>query len=355
MIVQFLVNGAQGSAAGARAERIAHAVGQDETQIVYRDRSRRRAVAGMAAASRRARPGVVWAMDLAVAPVVAALTRPRGTKFVVDTGDAPAAFFEQVQAGRARVATAQVLERVGYGSADCIVVRGPYHAEQLRARGLDARVIPDGVDLALFGPVDATQLRARLGLERKLTVGIQGHFTWYPSLGGGLGWELVHAIALRKDLPIHALLIGSGPGLSHLRVLAEDLGVGDRVTVVGRVAYEDLARYLNVCDVCLLTQTNDPSSWVRTTGKLPGYLACGRYILASRVGTAADILPAEMLIDYDGRWDRGYPAKLAERLAGLIHEPERLARGKDLRDLSERFSYGRVAEEAAALVRSLAG
>ncbi|MFA5890631.1 MAG: glycosyltransferase [Actinomycetota bacterium] len=354
MIAQFLVNGAEGSAAGARAERIARAVGPGDAEIVYRDGSRRRAVAGMAKASRRARPRVIWAMDLAVAPVVAALTRSRGTKFVVDTGDSPAAFLEQVQAGRALIAIARVLERVGYGSADCIVVRGPYHAEQLRARGLDARVIPDGVDLKLFGPADATGLRAKMGLERKFTVGIQGHFTWYPALGGGLGWELVHAIALRKDLPIHALLIGSGPGLSHLRVLAEDLGVGDRVTVVGRVSYQDLALYLNACDVCLLTQTNDPSSWVRTTGKLPGYLACGRYILASRVGTAAEILPEEMLIDYEGRWDHAYPAKLAERFAGLIRGPERLTRGADLRGLAQQFDYERVAEEAAALVRSLA-
>jgi hypothetical protein len=50
-------------------------------------------------------------------------------------------------------------------------------------------------------------------------------------------------------------------------------------------------------DICLSTQTNDVVGWVRTTGKLPLYLAAGRYVLASRVGEAARVLPEEMLVD----------------------------------------------------------
>lgn len=308
----------------------------------------------MTSAVRRARPDLVYAMDLAVAPIVASLARGRGARLVVDTGDAPADFFRQIQASPARIAAAEMLERVGYGSADTIIVRGPHHVRALERRGYRPTLVPDGVDLELFAPTDVSELRDRLGLSDVLTVGVQGHFTWYPRLGGGMGCEVVRALSYLGPT-VHALLIGSGPGIGELRALAYRLGVHDRVTVLGRLPYERLPEALSLCDVAVLTQTNDPSSWIRTTGKLPGYLANGRYILASRVGTAADLLPEEMLIDYDGAWDEGYPARLAQRLDELARDPARLGRGLELRSLAEPFSYPRIAASAAERIRSLLG
>ena len=203
------------------------------------------------------------------------------------------------------------METYAYRSADAFVVRGTHHPQFLREQGCskDVHVVPDGVDLDAFRLVDGDGLREQLGLTDAFTIGVQGHFTWYPRLGGGLGWELLHAIALRPDLPLHAVLIGDGPGIDELRRLARELGISDRLHVIGRVPYRSLAAYLAICDVCLLTQTNDPASWVRTTGKLPVYLAAGRYLLATRVGTAVDVLPDEMLLDYHGSWDLSYPAR----------------------------------------------
>ncbi len=276
---------------------------------------------------------VVYAVDLAVVPVVAGgLRSVAGATLVVDTGDSPADFLRLVSAGRSRVAAACLLEAVAFRAADLVVVRGPYHEAQLRARGVGhVVVIPDGVDRTVFRPWEDADLRRRLGLDDAFTVGIQGNFTWFPALGGGMGWELVHAMAARPDLPIRAVLIGDGPGLAEVRLLAHRLGVGDRVHVVGRVPYADLPRYLGLCDVCLLTLTDDPSSWVRTTGKLPGYLAAGRYVLATRVGTAADLLPEEMLLDYHGYWDDSYPERLAERPPRQGPRSHRPGRGLRLR------------------------
>ncbi|MDQ3897245.1 MAG: glycosyltransferase [Actinomycetota bacterium] len=231
-------------------------------------------------------------------------------------------------------------------------MRSHFHEKALRERGYArTATVPDGVDLGTFRPVDDRGLRGRLGLGDVVTVGIQGHFTWYPSLGGGLGVELVNALRLLPHLPVHGVLIGDGPGIPHLRVLAARQGVADRLHVMGRVAYDELPRYLGLCDICLLTQTNDPSSWVRTTGKLPGYLATGRYILASRVGTASTLLPEEMLIDYHGVWDDDYPRRLAERIAAVVEDPGRREKGLALTALADQFDYGRVARMAADVVR----
>lgn len=305
----------------------------------------------------RRRPRVAFCVDLAVAPVVAATLGPRSTKLIVDTGDAPAAFLDLISAPLPVRLSARLLERIGYGQSVAIVVRGSYHVKQLLERGFrNVHVVPDGVDMDTYRPVEDRDLRERLGLSNVLTVGIcSSNFTWYPQLGGGMGWELVNALTHLKDVPVHAVMIGSGPGgIPHLDRLARELGVRDRLHLLGEVSFEDTPRYLGLCDVTLLTQTNDPSSWVRTTGKLPCYMACGRYLLASRVGTAVDVLPDEMLIDYEGTWDSDYPRRLAGRLRSAVNDPDRAAKGLALRQLAERFRYEVVGPEAAGIIRRVA-
>ncbi len=363
MDVLILANGESGSAAGERSRRIGRAltnVGGDvggavgtDVEIEYREHGRARDLVRFSAAARRCR-GVVYTIDLAVVPVVAAAARPRGTRLVVDTGDWPSAFLELIGARRAAQTAALQMEHWVERNADAIVVRSARHAELIgtSARG-SVHVIPDGVDPELFEPVEDHDLRAQLGLADVFTVGIQGHFTWYPQLGGGLGWELVEALALLGDHRVHAVLIGEGPGIVELRRLALERGVDAQVHVLGRVPFDQLARYLGVCDVCLLTLTNEPSSQVRTTGKLPCYLACGRFVLASRVGTAADLLPEEMLLDYHGSWDLTYPERLAARLGALVEDPDRAAHGLALTALAPEFHYDSVAGVAADLVRTL--
>ena len=114
------------------------------------------------------------------------------------------------------------MEAYAYRSAGAFVVRGTHHPRFLREQGCSkaVHVVPDGVDLDAFRVVDCDGLRDRLGLADAFTIGVQGHFTWYPRLGGGLGWELLHTIALRPDRPFHAVLIGDGPGVRQLRRLA---------------------------------------------------------------------------------------------------------------------------------------
>ncbi len=353
VVTQFLVNGGPGSAAGERAERIAAEV-DGRTKISYRAGSRRVDIGRMASALRRNNPEVVYSMDLAVTPVAAWAVSGRGGSLVVDTGDTPRAFLDLIDASWPQKRAADILERVGYGHSKRVIVRGTYHAEQLHCAGYHhVSVIPDGVDTDLFRPHAVEDLRRQLGLAHRLTVGIQGNFTWFPQLGGGLGWDLVEAIG-RHDLDIDAVFIGEGPGLSHLRLLASQYGITDRVHIMGRVSYDQLPRYLSLCDVALLTQTDDPSSWARTTGKLPTYLATGRHIVASRVGSAADVLPPEHLLEYRGKWDETYPDRLAQRLRELAADRAETRRaGLELRGLSSRYEYGTIAAACAGQISAV--
>ncbi len=123
------------------------------------------------------------------------------------------------------------------------------------------------------------------------------------------------------------VLIGDGSGIPFLREQCRQYGIEDQVIFTGRVAYEALPEYLCAVDICLSTQSNDVVGQVRTTGKLPLYMATGRYVLATRVGEASLVLPDEMLVDYEGVVDPSYPGRLAERLRGLLAEPRPVARG----------------------------
>lgn len=119
-------------------------------------------------------------------------------------------------------------------------------------------------------------------------------------------------------------MIGSGSGIPHLRARCREYEIEDKILFLGHVAFERLPAYLGLIDICLSTQTNDIVGQVRTTGKLPLYLAAGRYVLASKVGEAAIVLEQEMLVEYEGVKDQGYPQKLAARIETILAHPERL-------------------------------
>ncbi len=54
---------------------------------------------------------------------------------------------------------------------------------------------------------------------------------------------------IQEGLDTHYALIGIGEDQDHLLRLANELGVADRVHLLGHVSYEDLPRWYNACDI----------------------------------------------------------------------------------------------------------
>src|SRR5438045_1728958 len=145
-----------------------------------------------------------------------------------------------------------------------------------------------------------------------------GSSVWVPTRNTADGMALIDVgRRLRHRLPIRGVFIGDGSGIDMLKTRCREYGIADRVEFPGRIPYDELPGWLRQFDICLSTQTDDVIGWVRTTGKLPLYLAAGRFILASRVGEAARVLPPEMLVEFRGPVDPAYPARLAERVVEL--------------------------------------
>ena len=340
--------------AGAFASRLSS---RWRVTTAYRRERGARGISSFSRWLRQTAPDVVYVFDMAVAGVVAGAwcAFGRSTPLVIDTGDAISALARSSgMRGPLGLFATSVLERFSLRAADHIVVRGTFHRELLAQRGVDATVIPDGVDLNVFSPSDGTVMRRALDLGDDLVVGLVGSSTWSPSLGIAYGWDLIEMLAQVRDLPIRGLLVGDGTGIDRLRERARALGVVDRMVFAGRRPLSDLPAILAACDVCLSTQTNDVPGNVRTTGKLPLYLACGRYVLASRVGEAARVLPKEMLVPYEGTVDRSYPSRLAERVRSLAATPSRLSLGAGgVAIARQHFDYDMLSERLETVLTTV--
>lgn len=330
----FLVNGARESAVGERARRLSQPLEPaPEVKILYRQRSRLLSLLDFLKGLRQFDPDVVYVLNIGYAGAGAALlAKPLlGFRLIVDTGDV---VYELDKLIRVRtslgIQCVRALEKLALEAADVIVVRGSYHKSFLESLGY-TRVfhIPDGVDTSFSMPLNVSELRERLDLEGYLTVGVMGSTIWSERLQMCYGWELVEILKLLKDQPVKAVMVGDGTGLSVLREQARQEGLEDRIVFTGRVPYAEIPRYVNLMDICLSTQTDNLVGQVRTTGKLPEYLACGRYILATDVGEAKLVLPEHMLVRYEGVKDATYPARLAERIAAILENPVLLEDGAE--------------------------
>ena len=358
MTVTFLVNGDASSAMGDRTRAFAARLSAEWRPVIaYRAAGRGLAMGAFHTSLRSSAPDIVYVMDMAVAGVVAAAywRLTHRVPIVIDTGDAITALARSSGVrGPVGIAATAALERGAFRLADHVVVRGSFHRDLLASQALDSTLVPDGVDLSRFAPVDGLATKAMLGLGGRVVVGVLGSCTWSPRLRIAYGWDLVEALAQLRDLPVSGLLIGDGSGVSHLRERARTLGVADRLVVAGRRPMDELPALLAACDICLSTQTNDVVGNVRTTGKLPLYLACGRFVLASQVGEAAFVLPAEMLVPYEGVVDLEYPNRLAERIRQIVTSGRSHAAEDCVAIARRHFDYDVLGPRVEAMLTRLA-
>jgi D-inositol-3-phosphate glycosyltransferase len=236
--------------------------------------------------------------------------------------------------------------------ADAIVVSTEQESEDLaRLYGtppLKVRVIPAGVDLDLFRPVDKARARQSLGLTEKQVVLSVGRIEPLKGLD-----TLIGAFAM-LDAPADSrlLVVGGTPGrdreIDRLRSISERLGVQDNVSFVGAVDQAELPTYFSAADVFVLPSHYESFGLVALEA-----MACGLPVVASRVGGPRAIIK-------DGR--TGYlipwhcPEPFAQRIDILLANPAlRESMGRAAMASAQTMGWSRVAGRMTELYDSLIG
>ncbi len=357
--IAFLVHGGPDSIEAVRARGLSLNHPADRIHFLWRETSRLATGKMWHRQIRALAPDLLYVLNTALpgAPLACGWHWRQGLPFVLDTGDV--VYQMARHAGTTPVWKQPLLrwvESLAQRQAHTIVVRGTRHQEYLRAQGRPrVALIRDGYFPAPEPDLTQVQeLRERLGLGQKWVVGLLGSLVFSPRLELCYGWDLIQALAELRDTPWHGLIIGDGDGRNWLEAQARRQGVTDRVTFSGRIPHAQVPAYLRLFDVALSTQTNNLPGQVRTTGKLAEYLAAQRFILASRVGEAALLLPDAMLIDYIGTVDVSYPPKLAARLRQLWKNPAGLEIRHGLREVAEKnCAYPVLAKQFDAVVAAV--
>jgi D-inositol-3-phosphate glycosyltransferase len=238
-------------------------------------------------------------------------------------------------------------------SADRIVVASRHEQHLLSALyGADETkmaIVPCGVDLDRFFPMDKEAARLKLGIpdgERVLL------FVGRIEPLKGIDILINVAAQLHDDENFRVLIVGGDARaeaqVSELRALAERLDVDHHVSFVGAVAHEDLPMYYNAADVCVVPSYYESFGIVAIES-----MACGTPVVASRVGGLASTIA-------DG--ETGYlipwrcPEPFVERLELLLDNDElRASFGRAAREAVERYRWANVADAVSALFEELFG
>jgi len=198
-------------------------------------------------------------------------------------------------------------------------------AARARAFGADAEVLPYGVDSADLGGGDPEEWRARAGAARTdfLIAGL-GRLVAKKGFA-----HLIGAVAeLRRDgVPARLALGGGGDLAAELRSMARAQGCDEAVRLVGDVPHERVGAFLRAADVVAIPSVRDERGNV---DGLPNVvleaLACGRPVVASRVGGIPDVVADEQNGLLVAPGDAHALAGALRRLHGDRALAERLAR-----------------------------
>ena len=152
------------------------------------------------------------------------------------------------------------------------------------------RVIPNGVDTQSFFPMDQSEARRTLGLPLHrtilLSVGTIDEHKGHHRVIGRLPVILSH----HPDL-LHVIIGVDRPGQSSRRTLERliaRLGLADHVFIAGERPHDEVPLWLAAADLfCLATKSE---GWPNAILEA---LACGRPVVATRVGGVPEIVTRE--------------------------------------------------------------
>jgi D-inositol-3-phosphate glycosyltransferase len=232
-------------------------------------------------------------------------------------------------------------EREVISSCDCIIASTTKETEDLvKLYGASPDkliVIPCGVNLDLFRPIDKETARKELGLDHQKVILFVGRMDPLKGLE-----QLLTALTYMDGEKPPLLIIVGGDAHSQgqvqaLKSMAKELNIEDRVTFVGSVAQSRLPLFYSASDVCAIPSYYESFGMVALES-----LACGTPIVATNVGGIKTIIRNNEL----GRIvSDNSPHNLAGEISELFRQSEDEAENtKTRRDTIGTFAWANIAD-----------
>ncbi len=188
--------------------------------------------------------------------------------------------------------------------------------------------VPDGVNVERFAPIGGDEARRVRAAELRAALGIPASRPVVAYLGLLAEYQgITHLLRAAETLigegvNAHFLVMGH-PGEARYRILAERLGLADRVTFTGAIPYEHAPDYLALADVAVSPKL----SLTEGNGKLLNYIAMGLPTVTYDTRVSREILGELGIYAPPGDW-----SALAIELKGALRDPNAAhSRGKALR------------------------
>lgn len=195
----------------------------------------------------------------------------------------------QSRAGEVEPAERTLVEAEVMASADRIIAFSPHERDAMeRLYGADPKkvsLVPCGVDLSVFRPLDQKSVRARLGLNGEKILLYVGRIEPLKGL------DLLVETAAQMDTgeSVRMIVVGADVNgdreIDRVKELAKERDLEDQIDFVGQVEHSDLPLYYNAADVCVVPSYYESFGLVALES-----MACGTPVVASRVGGLSTII-----------------------------------------------------------------
>ena len=256
----------------------------------------------------------------------------------------------RARVGEREPARRSKVESLVMRDADAIIV-STEEEKQDAVRLYDAhpqkiKVIPAGVNLDTFKPVNQSIARQRVGIHEKQVILYVGRIEPLK----GIDVLLEAAALLDGSDEIRVLIVGGSPGndseLDRLKALTTELGIESMVTFTGAIKQNKLPDYYSAADVFVLPSHSESFGLAALEA-----MACGAPVVVSRVGG---------LKTFIDNGETGYlvpwrcPEPFVQRLEMLLANPLlREAMGRAARAKALQMGWGHTADRMLGFYSSL--
>jgi D-inositol-3-phosphate glycosyltransferase len=243
--------------------------------------------------------------------------------------------------------------------ADCLIAATPAERAQLlwlyRADRHKIEIVPPGVDLKRFRPLDPEEAKSRIG--------IPAHHKMLLFVGRieplkGVDTILQAAALLRQENPALlndlwiSIIGGDGEAdmadaeMARLKALREELGLRDLVTFLGARDQDTLHYYYAAAEALIMPSDYESFGMVALEA-----MACGTPVIASEVGGLAFLVQDGVTGFHVPTRE---PAALARSIRLMLSEPERrIQMGQAAHDTAQQYGWPLIADRLLDIFESM--